>query len=184
MENNEKFDKDAWYVLRVTYQRELVAAKNLDELNIKNFVPTKRTEVKNKDGLLIRWRTEPLLHNYIFVYSNYKKIIELKQGEFSCLRFLMMKNKEGLMSPQTVREKDMDNFMKIVNTNKSVVVDLSIDLKKGERVLVKNGPFEGVEGVLVTMPNKRTKRVVVKIEGVAAVATVTLNNRDVEKISQ
>jgi len=174
--------KDAWYVMRVTYQRELYASKILDELNIKNFVPTQRTKIRNSQGISIGWRTEPLVHNYIFIFSNFNKIMELKQGRLDFLRFLMMKNKGDNAIPQTVREKEMLNFIKIVNTNKAVLLDASIDLKKGEKVRVLTGVFEGVEGTLVTMPNKRTKRVVVKIDGVAAVATVLLNNSDVERI--
>ena len=44
------------------------------------------------------------------------------------------------------------------------------------------GPFEGVEGVYIKMPNRHEKRVVIKIEGIAAVATVALNASDVEKL--
>ena len=44
------------------------------------------------------------------------------------------------------------------------------------------GPFEGVEGIYIKMPNRHEKRVVIKIEGIAAVATVALNASDVEKL--
>ena len=43
-------DKNEWYVLRVTYQRELMAKAKLDELNIENFVPTHKVRVKGKNG--------------------------------------------------------------------------------------------------------------------------------------
>lgn len=186
MEELEKLDKnkDAWYVMRVTYQREIFASKILDEMNIKNFVPTQRTKTRNSQGVSIGWRVEPLVHNYIFIFSNFNRIMELKRGKLEFLRFLMNKNAGDIMTPQTVREKEMLNFIKIVNTNKAVLLDASINLKKGEKVRVLTGVFEGVEGTLVTMPNKRTKRVVVKIEGVAAVATISLSNRDVERIIQ
>ena len=61
-------------------------------------------------------------------------------------------------------------------------VDPSIDLKKGDRVRIMTGPFEGVEGIYIKMPNRHEKRVVIKIEGIAAVATVALNASDVEKL--
>lgn len=185
MEELDKLDKnkDAWYVMRVTYQREIFASKILDELNIKNFVPTQRTKIRNSQGISIGWKTEALVHNYIFIFSNFNRIMELKQGRLEFLRFLMSKNNGDFMEPQTVREREMQNFIKIVNTQKAVILDASIDLKKGEKVRVLTGVFEGVEGTLVTMPNKRSKRVVVKIEGVAAVATILLSNRDVERIN-
>ena len=61
-------------------------------------------------------------------------------------------------------------------------VDPNIDLRKGDRVRVMTGPFEGVEGIYIKMPNRHEKRVVIKIEGIAAVATLALNASDVEKL--
>ena len=64
-------DKNEWYVLRVTYQRELMAKAKLDELNIENFVPTHKVRVKGKNGKLT-WETKVLLHNYIFVWEHFQ----------------------------------------------------------------------------------------------------------------
>ena len=61
-------------------------------------------------------------------------------------------------------------------------VDPNIDLRRGDRVRVLTGPFEGVEGIYIKMPNRHEKRVVIKIEGIAAVATLALNAADVEKL--
>ena len=173
----------AWYVLRVTYQREITASKALEELQIEHYVPTIRTRIRNENGISIGWKTEPLVHNYIFVHDSYENILKIKQGKLDYLRFIMGKDNEGLLSvPQYVPEKQMADFMKVVRTMGSKPVDPNIDLKKGDRVRVLTGPFEGVEDVYVRMPNRHEKRVVIKIEGVAAVATMALNASDIEKI--
>jgi transcription antitermination factor NusG len=180
-----KIEKNAvaWYVLRVTYQREITASKKLDELGIENYVPTIRSKIRNEKGLAIGWKTEPLVHNYIFVHDSYSNILTIKQGNLDYLRFVMGKDDGGLNSvPQYVPDKQMSDFIKVVRTMGSKPVDPSIDLRKGDRVRVLTGPFEGVEGVFVRMPNRHEKRVVVQIEGVAAVATQTLNASDVEKL--
>lgn len=180
-----KIEKNAvaWYVLRVTYQREITASKKLDELGIENYVPTIRSKIRNEKGLAIGWKTEPLVHNYIFVHDSYSNILTIKQGNLDYLRFVMGKDDEGLNSvPQYVPDKQMSDFIKVVRTMGSKPVDPNIDLRKGDRVRVLTGPFEGVEGVFVRMPNRHEKRVVVQIEGVAAVATQTLNASDVEKL--
>ena len=182
MKNIEK-NAVAWYVLRVTYQRELAASKALEELGVEHYVPTVRKKKVNEKGITIGWKTEPLVHNYIFVRDSYAKILVIKQGKLDYLRFVMGKDDNGVNSvPQYVPDKQMEDFIKVVRTMGSKPVDPNIDLKKGDRVRVLTGPFEGVEGVFVRMPNRHENRVVVKIEGVAAFATQTLNASDVEKI--
>lgn len=173
----------AWYVLRVTYQREITASKALEELQIEHYVPTIRTRIRNEKGVSIGWKTEPLVHNYIFIHDSYENILKLKQGKLDYLRFIMGKGKDGLLSEaQFVPDKQMADFMKVVRTMGSKPVDPNIDLRKGDKVRILTGPFEGVEGVYVRMPNRHEKRVVVQIEGIAAVATVALNASDVEKL--
>ena len=173
----------AWYVLRVTYQREIAASKALEELQVEHYVPTVRTRIRNEKGVAIGWKVEPLVHNYIFVNASYNRIMEIKQGKLDYLRFIMAKNDvTGEMEPQYVPDKQMADFIKVVRTMGSKPVDPDIDLRKGDRVRVLTGPFEGVEGVYVRMPNRHEKRVVIKIEGVAAVATVAMNASDIEKI--
>ena len=181
----EEFRKKevAWYVLRVTYQREITASKALEELQIEHYVPTIRTRIRNDKGVSIGWKTEPLIHNYIFINDSYENILKLKQTKIDYLRFVMGKGKDGLLSePQYVPDKQMNDFIKVVRTMGFKPVDPNIDLRKGDRVRVLTGPFEGVEGVFIKMPTRHEKRVVVKIEGVAAVATMALNASDIEKI--
>ena len=180
-----KIEKNAvaWYVFRVTYQRELTAAKQLEELGIEHFIPTVRTKIRNEKGLAIGWKTEPLIHNYIFIHDSYTNLLAVKQYKIDYLRFIMGKDDEGMVSvPQYVPDKQMSDFMKVVRTMGSKPVDPNIDLRKGDRVRVMTGPFEGVEGIYIKMPNRHEKRVVIKIEGIASVATLALNAADVEKL--
>ena len=173
----------AWYVLRVTYQRELTAAKRLEELGVEHFIPTVRIKIRNEKGLAIGWKTEPLIHNYIFIHDSYSNLLIIKQYHLDYLRFMMGKDDEGVENvPQYVPDKQMSDFMKVVRTIGSKPVDPNIDLRRGDRVRVLTGPFEGVEGIYIRMPNRHEKRVVIKIEGIAAVATLAINASDVEKL--
>lgn len=181
--NNIEKNAVAWYVLRVTYQRELTASKALEEVQIEHYVPTIKTRIRNEKGVSIGWKTEPLVHNYIFVHDSYENILKLKQGKLDYLRFIMGKDENGLLNvPQYVPDKQMMDFMKVVRTMGSKPVDPNIDLKKGDHVRILTGPFEGVEGIYIKMPNRHEKRVVIKILGIAAVATMALKASDIEKI--
>ncbi len=54
-----------WYVLRVTYQRELSTKEYLDKLNIENFVPIRVVRRRNSKASVFR-ACEAAVHNYIF----------------------------------------------------------------------------------------------------------------------
>ena len=173
----------AWYVMRVTYQREMAAAEILNAEAVENYVPTVKVKRRNSEGVAIGWKIDPLVHNYIFIHSTFNRIMELKTGKLDYLRFLMATDSSTNQKvPQYVPDKEMESFMKIVKTEGMKTLDTSIDLRKGDRVRVLTGQFEGVEGIFMRMPTRHESRVVVKIEGVATVATVALKASDVEKI--
>ena len=98
----------------------------------------------------------------------------------------MYNDENGLRKIQTVPERQMKNFIAIAGTEDERVMFLNpeeVDLSKGDKVRVLGGPFEGVEGHFMRVINgKREKRVVVKITGVAAIATASLPVSLVEKI--
>lgn len=174
-----------WYVLRVTYQRELAAQEQLEELGIKTYVPLKRIRKTIKGRLT--WKVEAALHNYIFVYININKIKEIKTRDIPYLRYVMGVDSDGQKRPQYVPDNQMENFIAITSqeTEKIKYLDPDfIDLKVGDRVRVLEGPFKGLEGVYMRTAGRHEKRVVVKIMGLVAVATPALKSAQVEKIDE
>lgn len=178
-------NKPCWYVLRVTYQRELQAKAKLDELHIENFVPMQKIRLRGKSGKFV-WGAKVLLHNYIFVNASQEQIQGLKQAMLPYLRYVMYHDENGVRKIQTVPERQMRNFIAIVGTEDERIMYLNpekIDLSKGDKVRVLGGSFEGVEGTFMRVVNeKKEKRVVVKIAGLVAVATASLPMSLVEKI--
>ena len=175
------YDAVAWYVMRVTYQRELSVQAQLSASGIETFVPVGRVRRRNAEGVSTGWKTEPLVHNYIFVRDTLRRIRELKAG-IPHLRYMMCTDEEGLSRPKAVPDKQMQDFMKVIRTDGSKLLTELPDLTTGDKVRVLIGPFEGVEGIFVKMPKRHENRVVVQIQGVAAVVTTSLLRRDVEKI--
>ena len=79
-------DTDAkWYVLRVTYQRELSTKEYLDKLHVENFVPVRVVRRRDSKGRFSRVR-EAAVHNYIFVRSTREVIDDLKTFRLPILR--------------------------------------------------------------------------------------------------
>ncbi len=172
-----------WYVLRVTYQRELIAKRRLDELGVESFVPTKVVRAKLVNGRRVLQR-KALVHNYIFVRSDRQKIDHIKQFELPYLRYVMH-TKNGVRQAIVVPEVQMRSFMLVTGTEDERLMLLepeSVELAVGMRVRVIGGVFAGAEGLLMKVAGARERRVVVKIEGIAAVATPRIEKELIEII--
>ncbi|MBQ2797222.1 MAG: UpxY family transcription antiterminator [Tidjanibacter sp.] len=170
-----------WYVMRVTYQRELVAQRLLEGLGVKSFVPTMKVK-RRKVGGSFYWREEAKVHNYIFVYATLPELQKIKTTKITYLRYMMAKGDEGSPTPQFVPSKQMEDFMAVCRSEGVRYLDTEIDLRKGDRVRILGGPLKGVEGVYTRTSLKHEHRVVVRIEGIAAVATLALPATEVEKV--
>ncbi len=172
-----------WYVMRVTYQRELVAQRLLDGMGVKSFVPTMKVK-RRKVGGGTYWREEAKVHNYIFVYATLPDIQNIKTTKITYLRYMMGKGEDGRPVPQFVPQKQMEDFMAVCRSEGVKYLDADIDLRKGDRVRIVGGPLKGVEGVYTKTSGRHERRVVVRIEGVAAVATIAFPASEVEKIEK
>ena len=170
-----------WYVMRVTYQRELVAQRLLDGMGVMSFVPTMKVK-RRKTGGGTYWREEAKVHNYIFVYATLPDIQSIKTTKITYLRYMMAKGEDGRPTPQFVPQKQMEDFMAVCRSEGATYLDTEIDLRKGDRVRIIGGPLKGVEGVYTKTSGRNERRVVVRIEGVAAVATIAFPASEVEKL--
>ena len=162
-----------WFPMRVTYNRELSVKKGLDELSIENFVPMRYEIVGEGDRR--RRKLVPAIHNLIFVRSTRPELTELKmtRREFLPMRYMMRQaTPERPREILRVPDKQMEDFIRVASVHDDSVMFLDytdyLNNNIGTRVRVMEGQFAGVEGVIKRISKNR--RVVVQIEGVAAVA--------------
>lgn len=170
-----------WYVMRVTYQRELVARRLLEEMGIVCFVPTEKVK-KRKTGGGYKYQEVARLHNYIFVHTSQAVLQEIKNTKIPYLRYIMAKDESGRSVPQFVPVDQMESFMDICSSSGAKVLACDVKFRAGDKVRILVGPLKGVEGVYVRTASRHEKRVVVQIEGVAAVATAAIPASEVEKV--
>lgn len=172
-----------WYVMRVTYQRELIAKRRFDELGIVSFVPTRLNRTRLSSGIN-KLQRKALVHNYIFVFSDRDTLDAIKQFELPYLRYVMHVQ-DSVRQVMKVPLEQMRSFMLVTGTEDERLMLLapdSVDLRLGTRVRVIGGLFAGAEGVLIKVAGARERRVVVKIEGVTAVATPKIDRELLEEI--
>lgn len=162
MENEKK-----WYALRVTYQQEMKVKYDLDSKGIESFMPMKHS-YKMKGDRRVKVLV-PAIHNLIFVHIEEKRMREYKETSGMPIRYIM--NRE-LQIPIVVPEKQMNNFIGIAGTLNEQLIYLNSDTKnwkKGQKVRITGGVFEGYEGTLLRI--KGDRRIMVEIPGLVAVAT-------------
>lgn len=108
----------------------------------------------------------------------------LKTFRLPILRYVMHQQ-NGENQIMTVPESQMRNFIAVAANIDEPVIFLSpeeVALSKGDKVRIKDGVFMGVEGTFMRVKNTRDRRVVVKIDGIMAVATASIPSALVEKI--
>ncbi len=163
-----------WYPMRITYHREMKIKALLDEMGVESFLPMHwevvETKNRGKKRMLL-----PAIHNLIFVRSTQEFLTELKmtREEFAPMRYMMKRpissgEKSEIM---LVPDQQMENFMRVASVQDDRVMFLeSNDFinRIGQRVKVIDGFFSGVEGVVKRI--NKNKRIVVQLEGIAAVA--------------
>lgn len=164
--------------MRATYQRELIAQRVLDSMGVESFVPTVLMEKKQKMGL----QEVSMLHNYIFIRTSTIELQEIKTTKLPYLRYLMANGANGEPEAQFVPADQMENFMAVCRSEGAKLLNPDIDLRSGDRVKIIGGHLAGVEGTYMKVSAKNEKRVVVKIDGIAAVATAAIQASLVQKI--
>ena len=168
-------DPKMWFPMRVTYQREMKVKAELDRLGVENFVPMRYriAESQNDGETELQRELVPAINNLIFVRSSKERISELKMTNevLEPLRYMMDGTASREHAIMTVRDREMENFMRVASVTDDNVMFLDEETvvgKEAKHVEIMGGPFEGVTGVIRRV--KRCKRVCVEIEGVASVA--------------
>ena len=171
-----------WFAMSAPYRRELIAKDYLDKKGIECFVPMKEALVDRHNGVKRR-QLLPAIHNLIFVHTTRERIKTLKQG----VNFLQYHTRPqgGKNIPITVPDGQMQQFITICTANNENITYLrpeEIDIRKGTRVRVHGGAFDGAEGYFVKIQGKRNRRVVMLIEGITAVALTEISTDFIEVI--
>ena len=166
-ENND--ENLVWFAMSATFGRALKAKAFLESKSIECFVPMKYEVVIDKK-LKKHRRLVPAINNLIFTHTTKKQIQSLK-ATIGYLQYLT-KPENGKNIPIIVPEDQMQQFIAVCNTRNEKLMYLTpdeIDLKEGTPVKIIGGTFDGTIGTFVKVNKGTKKRVVVSIQGIAAV---------------
>ena len=167
-----------WFVLRVSYSRELKIKAILDEKGIQTFVPMVYRK-QTVDGKT-RKKLVPAVSNLCFVYWHRQGIDNFiaGYGEKSPVHYYWDRTVDR---PMTVPDKAMDNFIKVascLDEDLIYITEISDKLREGQSVKVKSGSFAGVTGKIVRI--RKSRRILVELPGMLAVASTYVSPENVE----
>ena len=158
-----------WFAMRATYHREMAVRDLLDQANIECYLPTTQ-KLKVNHGRKVRVTT-PLVSNLIFVHCD-KDSLQRFKLKVPHLQYIT-KPADGKNIPIIVPQKQMDDFITVTKADSERLLFFKpgeLDVKRGSRVKVYGGAFDGVEGVIAKVPGKRNKRFVLEVNGLISVA--------------
>jgi len=164
-----------WYAAKVKYQTERKMKAWLDEQTIENFIPF-HTVLIERNGRKVK-REKPIVPGLLFVRTDYQRARTLPVE--SIIKMVFMRNLES-HDLLVVPDKQMQDFMFLLDLSESAVRIENSNLRRGDRVRVIKGDFAGIEGELIRI--KGHKRVVVRLEGLFSLATTYIPSAYLEKI--
>lgn len=170
--------KKNWYVLKVTYQREMKVKYELDKLHIESFIPMK-IKFRMKGERRVK-ELRPAIHNLIFVHTYESQLTKYKEETAIPVNYIYDKETR---KPIIIPERQMANFIGVAGSHDEQLIYLDPNpgvWKKGTKVRITGGVFKGYEGTFLRI--KGDRRLVVEIPGLIAVATGFIHPSLVEAI--
>ncbi len=159
-----------WHALYTRHQHERIVAQALTGKGFDVFLPQYRTVHRWKD----RWKELelPLFPNYVFVHGGLDRMLNI----------LTTPGVHSLVSwggrPADIPQHEIDAVRRLVES--PLRVQKHPFIKCGDRVRIKSGPLEGIEGILVR--SKSAYRLVLSVEMLARSAAVEVDVSMVERI--
>jgi len=166
MDNNYK-----WYPVYTRSRAEKKAYEELVKKGITCYLPLKKTAKQWSDRKKIV--EEPLIKSYLFVYISTKEHAEVLMTN-GISRFLYFSGKIASMP-----DKQIEDLKLLLATDVELEV-LEYDIKAGEKVIIKAGPFKGMLAETVSIHNKQ--RLILRLENMGVAIEINTSIAFVEKM--
>ncbi|MCP4672698.1 MAG: UpxY family transcription antiterminator [Desulfobacula sp.] len=164
-----------WFALLTRSNFEQTVFNNIVKKNIEAFLPKTKKKSSRKDrSLMIE---VPLFPGYIFVRSSIEPCDHLNiLKTVGAVRLLGSKSE-----PVPVPSSQIKSLKILTNANMDLITGTNIRMKKGDFVMILEGPMAGAKGEFTRY--KGQGRVIIKIDILGQYAGVEVSEENIEKIS-
>lgn len=142
-----------WYPVYTHSRAEKKANGELNRKGIQTYLPLRKAVKQWSDRKKIV--EEPLIKSYLFVYISAKEYAEVLMTN-GVARFIYFANRIA-----SIPEQQIDDLKLLLATDADLEL-IDYDIKPGESVLIKAGPFKGIRAELVSVHNK--KRIILRLQ--------------------
>jgi transcription antitermination factor NusG len=142
-----------WYPVYTRSRAEKKAHEELNRKGILSYLPLKKTVKQWSDRKKIV--EEPLIKSYLFAYISAKEYAEVLMTN-GVARFIYFSSQIASIPDQQI------NDLKLLLATDADLELIDYDIKPGERVLIKAGPFKGIIAELVSLQNKQ--RIILRLQ--------------------
>ncbi|UKT64407.1 UpxY family transcription antiterminator [Pedobacter mucosus] len=142
-----------WYPVYTRSRAEKKAHEELNRKNITTYIPLKKVLKQWSDRKKIV--EEALIKSYLFVYISSREYAEVLMTN-GISRFIYFSGQIA-----SIPEKQIHDLRLLLATEADLEV-FDFDIKPGEKVLIKAGPFKGIIAELVSVQNKT--RIILRLQ--------------------
>jgi transcription antitermination factor NusG len=161
-----------WFAVQTRPRHEKKVNSELREKDIRSFLPLHREKRRWSDRL--QWVESPLFSNYLFV-----KIPLTAESRVDVLRtsgVLRFAGMPGCGTP--VPDEQIENLQAIMD--QQVPLAQHQFIKVGERVRIRGGALNGIEGILAAIKNDRS--LVVSVDLIQKSVAIRIDGFELERV--
>ncbi len=138
-----------WFAARTRNAQALHVRTLLQQLQVEYFIPTTLKMVERNNRR--QTKEVPLLSNLIFIHATKRHACSLANEIGIPIFYIIDQITRSLL---IVPDKQMQNFMQVVDLSPESISMSELPLKKGCKVKVMKGDFAGVEGEMLGMATR------------------------------
>lgn len=172
---NYNSDDIRWFALWVYRNMTAPVAALCRKEGIEHYIPMRMAERFGNEG--IEYVEEPVISGLMFVRTTVSRLAEIQR---STANRAIPYRQPGSSEPAPIDDRSMEIFMFVTRTGARQAEAVEVDLAKGDKVRVTDGLFKGAEGYIRRIHG--TKRFVVALEGIAAIAVTHIPRQFLEKV--
>ena len=169
-----------WYAYKVFHNKARILRDQLELKGLQCYIPIRKViKSANTEDTYSNTPAEeiqPVIPSLLFIRTTETTMKQLRQHPYNLWVYCL----PGTNIPAIIPDREMEVFIFVTTKGCQSLESIDQKIVKGDRVKITGGILQGAEGYITRVHG--TKRFVVVINGVAAIATGYIPKQFIEKI--
>ena len=164
-------ENSCWFAVQTRPRHEKKVSLGFKEKGIHSFLPLQREKRQWSDRQ--QWIESPLFSNYIFVHISART-----ESRVSVLRTSGVLRFAGVRGGTPIPQEHIENLRTIVQ--QQIPLAPHEFIRVGERVRIRSGALNGIEGILSAIKNDRS--LVISVDPIQKSVAIRIHGFEVERV--